>query len=60
MQGRQLTKEDLVDLLGQKIQKTDFNKAKEDVLPFIKDKAELDVWSKDFFMAVLDRLKAQQ
>lgn len=34
----------------------DFNKAKEDVLPFIKETSKLDIWSADFFKQITDNL----
>jgi predicted nucleotidyltransferase component of viral defense system len=37
----------------------DFASAKSDVSPFIKDQAELEVWSKDFFVQITERLKAE-
>lgn len=36
-------------LLIDRIEKLDFEKAKSDVAPFIKDKAVLNLWNKDFF-----------
>lgn len=51
-----LSKNDVIDLLVEKIEKTDFNKAKDDVIPFVKDQSNLTVWSKAFFMAVLEKL----
>lgn len=37
--------------------KVDFIKAKNDILPFIKDQQELDLWGKDFFISLVERLK---
>ena len=34
----------------------DFNDAKKDVLPFIKDTSVLDIWSKEFFIAITSQL----
>ncbi|OGT40090.1 MAG: hypothetical protein A3E81_08680 [Gammaproteobacteria bacterium RIFCSPHIGHO2_12_FULL_36_30] len=52
-----LNKNDVINLLSKKIHGTDFNKAKEDVALFIKDKSTLDVWSPEFFIAVLGKLR---
>ena len=52
-------KNNLIDLLSQKIQKVDFNKAKGDVIRFIKDDSNLAVWSTAFFMAVLEKLRTE-
>lgn len=48
---------DVINLLSKKIQETDFNKAKEDVFKFIQDKSKIAVWSPEFFMAVLEKLR---
>jgi len=45
-----LTIENLKKLLNERFSNLDFEQAKEDVLPFIKDKNKLDLWSKDFFL----------
>ena len=34
----------------------DFIQAKEDILPFIKDQQELDLWGKEFFIGLVDML----
>ncbi|MBT6207544.1 MAG: nucleotidyl transferase AbiEii/AbiGii toxin family protein [Francisellaceae bacterium] len=53
-----LHQRDLLNLLTQKIKTIDFSKAKDDIAPFIKDAASIDVWSKDFSQAILKKLKA--
>jgi predicted nucleotidyltransferase component of viral defense system len=55
--GRPLTLDTLTHLLVKKFADVDFVAAKRDVRPFIKDPAALDLWSKDFFRALLPRLK---
>jgi len=50
-------KSSLLDLLNEKIITTDFERAKLDIIPFIDDVARLEVWSKDFFMALLKKLQ---
>jgi len=32
-------------------------KAKNDVMPFLKNKNELQIWSKDFFIALFGKIK---
>jgi len=52
-----LTQEQLISLLQKKFTEIDFQQAKSDVLPFIKDPQKLDIWSEDFFKKVtLDKL----
>jgi predicted nucleotidyltransferase component of viral defense system len=50
-----LTREVLLDMLQAKIHTIDFESAKQDILPFIRDKAAVELWSKDFFS---DRVKS--
>ncbi len=33
-----------------------YQRAKEDVIPFIKDTSKLDLWSADFFKQITDNL----
>ncbi len=47
-----LTKQDLLEMLMKKFSLIDYNQAKQDVLPFIKDSESLQVWSKDFFDSI--------
>ena len=51
-----LRKKDLSDLLTKKIAETDFQKAKKDILPFIKDKDAVALWSSHFFQEVTERI----
>lgn len=46
----------LKEMLIKKFNEIDYNEAKEDVLPFIKDASSLDLWSKDFFITITDKL----
>lgn len=52
-----LTIDNLKHLLNQRFDNMDFNQAKEDVLPFIKDKSKLDLWSKEFFKEITKKLQ---
>ena len=45
-----LTIENLRTLLNERFNNIDFEQAREDVYPFIKDKSKLDLWSKEFFI----------
>ena len=53
-----LDRDKLVDLLTAKFMDVDFNRAKHDVLPFIRAEKELDIneWSKDLFIAMANEL----
>ena len=43
--------------LKERIATTDINQVKSDVLPFIRNPKELDLWSSDFFLQVADMIK---
>lgn len=48
-----LNKVRLIQLLQEKFKAVDFHKASQDVRPFIKDKQELALWSRDFFLEII-------
>lgn len=47
-----LTMKDLKQLLLERFEGVDFENAKNDVLGFVRNPRELDLWSKDFFISV--------
>jgi hypothetical protein len=51
-----LTIHDVRQILEDKIKELDLVAAKKDVELFLKDTSNLDIWSKDFFLASLQRL----
>jgi predicted nucleotidyltransferase component of viral defense system len=54
---KSFTKQDLIILLKEKINNTDFNNAKNDVIPFLKDPQSITLWSKDFFLDLINRIQ---
>lgn len=52
-----LTLSDLKIMLADKVNKTDFENAKKDIFPFIKDHQATDLWSKEFFLGLIDKIK---
>ncbi len=52
-----LTIENLKTLLNERFSNMDFVQAKEDVLPFVRDKSKLDLWSKEFFIEITKQLQ---
>jgi len=50
-----LTEEKLKELLVKKFESTNWEQAKDDVIPFIKDPFALKVWSKDYFTSFFDK-----
>ena len=52
-----LTEKAWMDRLRQAIQELDVDAAKQDVLPFLRDTSQLELWSEDFFRAVADMIQ---
>lgn len=48
---------DLVELLRKKFAELNITTAKKDVLPFLKDQATVELWSREFFESLLQRIK---
>lgn len=57
LSNEKITYEIFVELIKKKIEHLDFESAKEDVRRFISNPSELDVWSKDFFLALVQNIK---
>ena len=47
---------DLKTLLKNKFKDIDYQEAKEDVIPFIKDNKSLELWNSEFFIKITDQL----
>ena len=46
-----------IALLKDRLASANINQVKNDVLPFIKNPKELDIWSNDYFIQLVDRVK---
>jgi len=55
----ELSKETIKNLLLQRIESLDVEKAKNDIQPFIKDMREIELWSKEFFLSVIENIKVR-
>ncbi|MCC8187816.1 MAG: nucleotidyl transferase AbiEii/AbiGii toxin family protein [Bacteroides sp.] len=55
--GMDLDKARFVRMLKERLSSTDMNGVKRDVLPFIQNPKELDIWSNDYFLQLADRMK---
>ena len=51
-----LNQDGCIELLQQAVSNLDIEKAKRDVLPYLKNLKELDIWSKDFFYDLIQRI----
>jgi hypothetical protein len=47
---------DVRNFLKDAVQTLDVSQARQDVRPFIRDPKALDIWSTDFFMALVNRI----
>ena len=52
-----LTRELLIEILDKRFDQIDFEIAKSDIKPFIKDHSHLDLWHRDFFKSITRELK---
>lgn len=52
-----LDKSILLQLLQEKLKAIDIEQIKKDVQPFLKDKQELDLWSRDFFLDIIESIE---
>lgn len=51
-----IERETFMSLLKEKLASADMNQVKSDVLPFVKNPKELDIWSNDYFVQLADRM----
>lgn len=58
--GEDLGKEDFLKKLIMHLSATDINMVKNDVLPFIKNPSELDIWSNDYFVQLAQMMRFQE
>lgn len=54
--GIELTKEQFINLLKERLATTNINYVKADVAPHIIDNKELDIWSNDYFLQLADMI----
>ena len=53
----EMTKDEFLDILKERISITDIALVKRDVVPFIKDSTHLDIWSNDYFMQLVEMMR---
>ncbi len=54
------TKEDFLADLEQRLRVSDVNQVKADVLPFIRNPKELDIWSNDYFLQLMGMIRFEE
>lgn len=55
-----ISKESFLKKLKERLSTTDINQVKADVLPFVKNPKELNIWSNDYFMQLADMIKFEK
>lgn len=55
--GVEMSVETFKQLLRQRLASADMNQVKADVLPFVKDTKELEIWSNNYFLQLADFIK---
>ena len=58
--GSDISKEMFLQQLREKLGNTDINLVKQDVLPYVDDAHELDIWSNDYFLQIADMVEFMQ
>ena len=56
----ELTRDNFIQLLRDKISKTNMEMVKADVSPFIKNPKEMDIWSTEYFIHVADMIRFEK
>jgi hypothetical protein len=57
--GIEMSRELFIEKLKERLADTDINLARQDVLPFIKNPEELEIWSNDYFIQLAEMIKFQ-
>ena len=58
--GENVTLEKFLHTLRDRLVSTNIEKVKEDVIPFLNNERELDIWSNDYFLHLVDLMKIQK
>jgi len=54
--GQEVSKEEFLQLLRERLSTADIHQVKQDVLPFVDRPSELDIWSNDYFLQIAERI----
>ena len=58
--GEDITKNSFFEKLMERLSSADINQVKADVLPFVRNTRELDIWSNDYFLKLADMIKFEE
>lgn len=54
--GIELTKDEFIRMLKERFKKAEIKQVKDDVMPFIENIHELDIWSNEYFLQLVDMI----
>lgn len=57
--GANPSKDDFLQTLNERLSSTDMEMVRRDVLPFVKNRRELEIWSNDYFVRLAGMMKMQ-
>ena len=55
--GREIDHDQFVEMLKERLMTTDIRQVKADVMPFVRNPHDLDIWSNDYFLQLAGRVK---
>jgi hypothetical protein len=55
--GIEMSREEFINQLKERLATTDINMVKDDVIRFLKNQDELEIWSNDYFLQLADMIK---
>ena len=58
--GEDITRNSFFEKLKERLSSADINQVKADVLPFVRNTRELDIWSNDYFLKLADMIKFEE
>lgn len=58
--GEDITRNLFFEKLKERLSSADINQVKADVLPFVRNTRELDIWSNDYFLKLADMIKFEE
>lgn len=58
--GQEMNLEEFKTILRERLSGTDISRVKDDVLPFLNNPGELDIWSNDYFLLLANQMKIHE
>ena len=55
--GQEVSKDEFMHLLRERLSTADINQVKQDVLPFVDRPSDLDIWSNDYFLQIAEMIR---